>query len=84
MMYYIMHRTQILLDDWQYEDLKAASERDGRSISNLVRDAVTAFLRQQQRPDPTRLAEIAGIGDDESGSARDHDEILYGPRRNPG
>ena len=81
MMYYTMHRTQIMLDDWQYQDLRSAAERSGRSLSSLVRDAVTAYLRRQQRPSPTRLAEIAGIGEDDQVSGRDHDEALYRPRR---
>jgi hypothetical protein len=76
-----MHRTQILLDEWQYEKLKAASQREGRSISSLVRDAVTAFLRRGQRSARTRLSDIAGIGGDRGARGRDHDEILYGPDR---
>lgn len=80
MMYYIMHRTQILLDDWQYEMLKAASEREGRSISSIVRDAVASFLQDRRRP-ATRLGEIAGIGNDPRARAKDHDRVLYGPRR---
>ena len=81
MMYYIMQRTQIMLDEWQHQDLKAAAERTGRSISSLVREAVTAFLRNQQRPAPTKLAEIAAIGEDDQASGRDHDDVIYGPRR---
>ena len=77
-----MHRTQILLDDWQYEQLKSAAERDGRSISSLVRDAVTKFLRPPRSRKPAKgLAEIAGIGRDREISGRDHDRVLYGPRR---
>jgi len=76
-----MHRTQIMLDDWQYQDLKVAAERTGRSISSLVREAVTAYLRRQQRPAPTKLAEIAAIGEDDQASGRDHDTVLYGPPR---
>ena len=34
-----MHRTQILLDEWQYQRMKDLSEREGRSLSSLVRDA---------------------------------------------
>ena len=80
-MYYIMHRTQIMLDDWQYEILKATSEREGCSISSLVRKAVTSLLGMQRRPDTTRLSEIAGIGNDAAASGRDHDRVLYGPRK---
>ena len=37
MMYYIMHRTQLILDDWQHEALRTRAEREGKSISALVR-----------------------------------------------
>ncbi len=75
-----MHRTQILLDDWQYETMKALAEREGRSLSSLIRDAVAAFLSRREKP-TTRLAEITGIGNDAEASGRDHDDVLYGPRR---
>ena len=75
-----MHRTQILLEDWQYQALKAAAERQERSISSLVREAVAGMLRKKQRPAANRLAEIAGIGEDRDSSGRDHDRVLYGPR----
>ena len=76
-----MHRTQILLDDWQYERMKSLAERDGRSLSSLVRDAVSAFLGRDSTRPATRLAEIAGIGDDPDTCGRDHDDVLYRPRR---
>ena len=75
-----MHRTQILLDNGQYEMMKTLAERDGRSLSSLVRDAVTAYLGRRGKPS-TRLAEITGIGDDARSRGRDHDELLYRPRR---
>jgi len=81
MMAYIMHRTQIMLDDWQYEQLKAAAERQGRSLSSLVRDAVTRLLKGSPRRAATKLAEIGGLGADAGARGRGHDEVLYGPRR---
>ena len=80
-MYDIMHRTQILLDPWQYEQLKAAAEREGRSISSLVRDAVTQFLQGSRRKAATKLADISGLGADGRARGRDHDTLVYGPRR---
>jgi hypothetical protein len=76
-----MHRTQILLDPWQYEQLKAAAEREGRSISSLVRDAVTLFLKGSPRKTATKLADIGGIGADGEVRGRDHDAVLHGPGR---
>jgi hypothetical protein len=35
-----MHRTQVLLEDEQYQRLKDESARTGRSIGDLVRSAV--------------------------------------------
>ncbi len=47
-----MHRTQILLEDEQYERLRDESARTGRSIGELVRLAIDRSLR---RPDPEEL-----------------------------
>lgn len=76
-----MHRTQILLDDWQYEMMKTLAERRGCSLSSLVRDAVRDFLEGRAGPSSTKLAEIAGAGDDPDCRGRDHDDLLYRPRR---
>ncbi|MGI8874354.1 MAG: ribbon-helix-helix protein, CopG family, partial [Egibacteraceae bacterium] len=35
-----MHRTQVLLEPESYEQLKAESQRTGRSIGDLVREVV--------------------------------------------
>ena len=57
------HRTQILLEDWQYEALKSLAESEGVSISDMVR----RILSQRLRPRSSRrrrLQTIAGIGRD--------------------
>ena len=76
-----MHRTQILLDERQYEMMKTIAEREGRSLSSLIRDAVSAFLGRRATQFPATLAEITGIGDDPDARGRDHDDVLYRPRR---
>jgi len=70
-----MHRTQITLDDWQYADLKSTAKREGRSISQIVREAVGAYL--ERRSSRAGLKSIAGIGEDPEVSGRDHDRMLY-------
>ena len=70
-----------MLDPWQYEQLKAAAEREGRSLSSLVRDAVTLFLKGSRRRTVTKLAEIRGLGADGKTRGRDHDTVVYGPHR---
>ena len=71
------HRTQLLLEPWQYSALKALAEREGVSISDLVR----RILSRRLRPRSTRrgFRAMAGIGRDRKASGRDHDRWLYGP-----
>lgn len=40
-----MHRTQVLLDDDQYVRLRTESARTGRSIADLLREAVDERFR---------------------------------------
>ena len=60
-----MHRTQILLEDEQYERLKRESARTGKSIGELVRTAVDKHYRSLSDEDYRRrlreaLRESAG------------------------
>jgi hypothetical protein len=76
-----MHRTQIQLDDWQYQILKTKAEREGKSLSSLVREAVTVYLGKGRRRRPgAGLTDIEGIGEDPGVAGRDHDRILYGAK----
>lgn len=80
MMYDVyMHRTQLLLEEWQYEALRTRAEREGRSLSALVREILRISLAS---PPPDyrrgRLAEIEGIGEDKATYGEDHDHYLYG------
>jgi hypothetical protein len=75
-----MQRTQIILDDWQYEALKARATRLGVSMSELLRQILDAHLAKP----PSRshqLEAIIGIADDPATHGRDHDDHLYGKRR---
>lgn len=73
------HRTQVLLEPWQYGALKALADREGISMSDMIRRILTRQLRPRSRG--TRgLRTIAGIGRDRKASGRDHDRWLYGPR----
>ena len=82
MVYGDMHRTQILLEEWQYEMLKARSEREGRSVSDIVREVLSAALGARRAPASQRaLATIAGLVNEPGTSGRDHDDVIYGPKR---
>ena len=72
-----MQRTQILLDDWQYEALKARAQREGRSMSELLRRILDAHLGKSSAR-TLRLADIRAVGEDRTARGRDHDRFLYG------
>jgi len=72
-----MQRTQILLDDWQYQALKARAQREGRSMSDLLRRILDAHLGRRGARAP-RLADIRAVAEDRAARGRDHDHILYG------
>jgi hypothetical protein len=74
----VLHRTQILLEPWQYDALRSAAEREGRSISNIVRGILTEALRTPDRPSGSWIREVAGIASDGNTSGQDHDDYLYG------
>ncbi|CAN5157508.1 MAG: ribbon-helix-helix protein, CopG family [Euzebyales bacterium] len=44
-----MHRTQVLLEPESYEQLKAESQRTGRSIGDLVREVVAERYGRRER-----------------------------------
>lgn len=73
-----MHRTQLLLEDWQYESLRARAEREGTSLASLVREALAVYLTEERTAAERRLAEIEGIGSDGEARGREHDRFLYG------
>jgi hypothetical protein len=63
----VKRRTQLMLEPEQHDQLLALAEVEGTSVSNLVREAIDRFLRQQQplpiTEDP--IWEIVGIGESE-------------------
>lgn len=70
-----MHRTQIIIEDWQYEHLRIISEEKGKSISSVLRDMITSSLKADE---PGRSLEaICGLGEDHEASGKDHDRFLY-------
>ena len=76
-----MHRTQLLIEDWQYEVLRGRAEREGRSISGLVRDILRASLASPDPASRKRLETIEGIGEDAAVYGEEHDRYLYADNR---
>ena len=71
-----LHRTQLMLEDWHYEYLKNAAEREGKSLSEMLRDILSKYIDERGTA-LKHLSEIAGIGADDEASGRDHDRWLY-------
>jgi plasmid stability protein len=75
-----MHKTQVVLEDWQYEALRSMAEQEHRSISELVREMLTRYLVGNREIARQRLAAMEGIGADAHASGEDHDACLYHTR----
>ena len=78
-----MHKTHVLLEDWQYEALQSLAAQEQRSISALVREVLTRYLSRDHGKARQRLATIEGIGADTQATGREHDDLLYRTERRP-
>jgi plasmid stability protein len=75
-----MHKTQVVLEDWQYKALQTLAEQEHRSISDLVREMLTRYLVGNHEIARQRLAAMEGIGADAHATGQDHDAFLYHTR----
>ncbi len=75
-----MHRTQILLDEVQHEALKSLATRTGRSVSQLLREAVDLLLKAKRGSAPS-LDDVSGMVSDSTFRGEDHDAHLYGAKK---
>ena len=72
------HRTQILLEEWQYQGLREMARQVGTNLSELVRRWVTEKMRQRSRGNRKGLLSLAGKIKDKPDVARNHDRYLAG------
>lgn len=70
-----LHRTQVLLEEWQYRLLESRAARQGTSVAALIRGMVEDALKPKRGK--SGLDSIIGLGSSGK-SGRDHDEELYG------
>jgi hypothetical protein len=77
------HRTQISLDDWQYQVLLDVSRKTKKSLSALIREMITEkFTAAAGEAGNDPVFGIVGIGSSgQKKTARDHDAVLYGKKR---
>lgn len=77
-----MHRTQLLLEEDQYLQLRGEARRQNRSMGGLARDLIGEGLRARRQAAPGApdgLGSLAGIVEDADGVAAGHDRVLNGP-----
>ncbi|MBI4709608.1 MAG: hypothetical protein HY806_04030 [Nitrospirae bacterium] len=77
------HRTQISLEDWQYQILLEMSKKGKKSLSAIIREFLSEkFSKQAVRTRDDSVWGIIGIGSgDGSPVAREHDRFLYAKRK---
>jgi plasmid stability protein len=75
-----MHKTQVVLEDWQYEALQILAKQEHRSISALVREMLTRYLVGNHEIARQRLAAMEGIGADAYATGQEHDAFLHNTR----
>ena len=74
-----MHRTQIYLDDAQYETLRSQARREGKSMASIIREILDEHLRAAGKPSRDPLLGVIGIGaGDGSAVAEHYEDYLYG------
>lgn len=55
-----MVKTQVQLEEWQYQAVIGESTRTARSLSDLVREGLTLVLQKSSRQPRVPLEELAG------------------------
>ena len=74
-----MHRTQIYLDDGQYEMLRSQARRKGKSMASIIREILDEYLRGTGNRSRDPLLDVIGIGaGDGSAVAEHYEDYLYG------
>ncbi len=79
----VKHRTQISIEDWQYQILLETSKKLKKSLSGIIRDLLTEkFSKETAKPEKDSIFGIIGIGaGDGLPVAREHDRFLYAKRK---
>ncbi len=76
-----MHRTQISLEDEQYELLMREAHRRSTSMSAIIRQIISNHFKTQVSGE-NALEEITGIAEgDGKPIGRDHNRYIYGGKK---
>lgn len=74
-----MKRTNISLEEKQYQRVKDLAEREGKNISQIIRELIDKRLQPEVEDIKNdTIFEVIGMGSGEGKSiAKDHDKLLY-------
>jgi hypothetical protein len=75
-----VHRSQILLEEWQYQYLSDRAKREGKSISQLVRELLTEWIeshRTETWEDDPFFDIIGMVSSGDGRIAEEHDKYIY-------
>lgn len=72
----MLKRVQVLLENKQYDALKAQAKRRRTSLSEILRSMVHDVLKKADWK--AERAGLAGFISDPGFSGKDHDKVLYG------
>lgn len=75
-----MKQTNISLKERQYQRVKELAEREGKSISQIIRELIEeSFVLDDEERKEDPIFEVVGMGQGKGKPvAKDHDEVLYG------
>jgi len=73
-----MHRTQILLDEERYMQLRDRARREGKSMGQLVRELIDKGLGAGRKKGRSPLMGLKGFIERSDVTGRGHDRALYG------
>ncbi len=78
-----MHRTQIYLENGQYEMLRSRARREGKTMASVIRDILADYLSPKQATgSKDSFTQVIGIGrGDGSPVAENFEDYLYGGER---
>ena len=77
-----MRRTQIYLDDYQYEMLRSRARQKGKSMASIIREILDDYLRGTGNPSRDPLLGVIGIGAGDGTAVAEHyEDFLYGKGR---
>lgn len=71
-----MVRTQLMLTEDHYHFLRELSKEKGRSMSDLVREAIDLMSQRHELPGKALLSVIGAFTDDRGDVSENHDRYL--------